>query len=73
LVPEDDHTKGNRKPTVSTIRKSIALMAAAWLCRRAFEVCDRPRPLLAMYLATVDCDLDPELQQFTMDARRTSQ
>jgi Mechanosensitive ion channel len=48
-------TKSNRKPTVGTIRKSIAPMPAAWLCRKVFQVYDHPRPLLAMRLATVDC------------------
>src|ERR1700720_858830 len=47
-------TKSNRKPTVGTIRKSMAAMPVAWLWRNVFQVCDRPRPLLAMYLATVD-------------------
>jgi hypothetical protein len=66
-------TKSSRKPTVGTIRKSIAPMPDAWLCRKVFQVCDRPRPLLAMYLATVDCDLDAELEKFAVDARRTPQ
>src|ERR1041384_2573005 len=51
-------TKRNRKPTVGTIKKSIAPTPAAWLCRKVFQVCDRPRPLLAMYLAT-----DPDEEQ----------
>jgi hypothetical protein len=47
-------TKSNLKPTVGTIRKSMAAMPAAWLWRKAFHVCDRPRLLFAMYSATVD-------------------
>ncbi len=68
--------KSNRKPTVGTIRKSIAPMPDAWLCRKVFQVCDRPRPPLAMYLATVNRrlrDLDAELEKFVVDARRTPQ
>ena len=47
-------TKSNLKPIVGTIRKSMAAMLAAWLRRKVFQVCDRPRPLRAIYLATVD-------------------
>jgi len=49
------NTNSNLKPTVGTIRKSIAPMPVEWLWRKVFQVCDRPRPPLAMYLATVDC------------------
>jgi hypothetical protein len=62
------NTKSNLNPTVGTTKKSMAAMPAAWLRRKVFQVCDDPPPLLAMYLATVS-DLDPELQQFAMDAR----
>lgn len=48
-------TNNSLKPTVGTIRKSMAPMPAEWLCRKVFQVCDRPRPPFAMYLATVDC------------------
>ena len=48
-------TKSSLKPTVGTTRKSMAAIPAAWLRRKAFQVCDDPPPLLAMYLATVDC------------------
>jgi hypothetical protein len=48
-------TNSNLKPIVGTISKSIAAMPAAWSWRKVFQVCDRPRPLFAMYLATVDC------------------
>ena len=68
FVPQDDQTKSNLNPTVGTTKKSMAAMPAAWLRRKVFQVCDAPPPLLAMYLATVS-DLDPELQQFAMDAR----
>jgi len=54
LVPEDEQDVQQRKPTVGTTGKSVAPMPAAWLCRKVFQVCDRPRPLFAMYLATVD-------------------
>jgi hypothetical protein len=47
-------TNNNPKPTVGTIRKSMAAMPAAWLRRKVFQVCDGPLPCLAMYLATVD-------------------
>ena len=65
-------TNSNLKPIVGTISKSIAAMPAAWSWRKVFQVCDRPRPLFAMYLATVDwSDFDTELQQLAVDARRT--
>jgi hypothetical protein len=48
------NTKSNLKPTVGTIRKSMAAMPAAWFWRKVFQVCDGPRPLLTTYLATVD-------------------
>jgi hypothetical protein len=54
LVPQNDQTNSNRKPTVGTILNCIAPTPAAWLCRKVFRGCDRPCPLLAMYLATVD-------------------
>jgi hypothetical protein len=31
------------------------LLTAHGFADKVFQVCDRPRPLLAMYLATVDC------------------
>jgi predicted O-linked N-acetylglucosamine transferase (SPINDLY family) len=62
-------TKSSRKPTVGTIRKSIAPMPDEWLCRKVFQVCDRPRPLLAMYLGDRRLsDFDAELEQFAVDA-----
>jgi hypothetical protein len=45
-------TKSSRKPTVGTMRKSMAATPAELLWRKVFQVCDRP--LFAMYLATVD-------------------
>src|SRR5258708_18692518 len=67
-------TKSSRKPTVGTTKKSIAPMPAAWLCRKVFQVCDRPRPTPRHVLGDRRLrDLDPELEQFAMDARRTPQ
>jgi hypothetical protein len=67
-------TKSSRKPAVGTTRKSIAPMPAAWLCRKAFHVCDRPRPLLAIVLGNRRLsDLNPEVQQFAMDPWCTPQ
>ena len=45
------NTKSNLMPIVGRIRKSMAAMPAAGLRRKVFPVCDRPRPLFAMYLA----------------------
>src|SRR5258708_12972490 len=40
---------------VGTADVSVGGMAGGGLQKKVFQVCDRPRPLLAMYLATVDC------------------
>jgi len=48
------NTNSNLKPTVGTTGKSIA-PPAAWLRKKVFQVCDRPRPLFTMYSATDDC------------------
>jgi hypothetical protein len=51
-----------------------APMPDAWLCRKVFQVCDRPRPFLAMYFAKRRLrDVDPEPEKLTMDPRRAPQ
>jgi len=47
-------------------------MPAEWLCRKVFQDCDLPRPPPRHVLGDGRLrDLDPELQQFTMDAGRS--
>ena len=65
-------TKSNRKPTVGTIRKSIAPMPDAWLRRKVFQICGRPHPGHVLGDRRLR-DLDPKLKEFAVDAGSTPQ
>jgi len=67
-------TKSNRKPTVGTIRKSIAPTPASWLWRKVFQVCRPPSPAPRHVLGDRRLgELEAELEKFAMYARRTPQ
>jgi hypothetical protein len=55
LVPEDDQDEQQPEADRRHDQKVHGGNASRMVCRKVFQVCDGPRPLLAMYLATVDC------------------
>src|SRR6266516_8155617 len=60
--------------SVGTTQRSIAAMACAWLRRNVRQVCDGgPRRRIMYFGDRRFCDLESELEQFTMNARGAPQ
>jgi len=72
--PNTGNANRHSNVRVGTRQRSTAAMAAAWLRRNVRHVCDGgPRRRINVFGDRRLGDLEPELEQFAMDARRAPQ